>query len=124
MKLSHERFEALVAEALDSLPEAFMRHMQNVEVVVESWPASRTLREAGVPRGETLFGLYEGIPLTERTTGYGNVLPDKITIFQGPIESACTSDDEVRAEVQDTVVHEFAHFFGISDDELRRWGVY
>jgi predicted Zn-dependent protease with MMP-like domain len=124
VKLPHERFEALVAEALDGLPESFMRHMQNVEVIVEAWPAARTLRDAGVPRGETLFGLYEGIPLTERTTSYGNVLPDRITIFQGPIESACASEDEVRAEVQDTVVHEFAHFFGIGDDELRQWGVY
>ncbi len=124
MKLSRERFEALVAEALDSLPESFVRHMLNVEVIAEAWPSARTLRDAGVPRGETLFGLYEGIPLTERTTAYGNVLPDKITIFQGPIETACATEADVRAEVRDTVVHEFAHFFGISDDQLRLWGVY
>ncbi|MBI5876166.1 MAG: metallopeptidase family protein [Chloroflexi bacterium] len=98
--------------------------MRNVEVVIELWPSARTLRDAGVPRDETLFGLYEGIPLTERTSAYGNVLPDKITIFQGPIEAACDSEDDVRAEVSHTVVHEFAHFFGIGDEQLRRWGVY
>lgn len=124
MKLGRERFEALVAEALDALPGPFTQQMRNVEVVIELWPSARTLRDAGVPRDETLFGLYEGIPLTERTSAYGNVLPDKITIFQGPIEAACDSEDDVRAEVSHTVVHEFAHFFGIGDEQLRRWGVY
>jgi len=124
MRLGRDRFEALAAEALDALPEPFTRHMRNVEVVVEMWPSARTLRETGVPRGETLFGLYEGVPLTERTSMYGNVLPDKITIYQGPIEEACDTESDVRDEVAHTVVHEFAHFFGIDDDQLRRWGVY
>lgn len=124
MRLTRQRFEQLVAEALDTLPEQFLRHLRNVEVVVESTPSARTLRAMEVPPGETLFGLYEGIPLTQRTGAYGNVLPDKITIFQQPIEAVCDGEDDVRAEVQHTVVHEFAHFFGIGDDQLTEWGVY
>jgi len=124
MRLSRSRFEQLVVEAVDSLPPQIARHLANVEVVVELWPPRAKLREMGVPPDQTLFGLYEGVPLTQRTTAYGNVLPDKITIFQGPIEQVCATEEETRAEVRHTIIHEFAHFFGIGDEELRRWGVY
>jgi len=94
-------------------------------VPTESSAAARAeVDDNDVPAGETLLGLYEGVPLTERTTHYGLVLPDKITIFQQPIEDMCASEDELRAEVAHTVVHEFAHFFGISDERLHELGAY
>ncbi len=116
------RFERLVAEALDSLPAEIAARMENVEVVVERYPTRRQLAAGRTPRGQTLFGLYEGVPLTARTGSYGLVLPDKITIFQGPIEAYCRSDAQIRDQVRQTVVHEIAHHFGIGDEALREMG--
>jgi predicted Zn-dependent protease with MMP-like domain len=117
-------FEELVAEALDSLPPDIQEKLQNVEVVVEWRPSPAQLRRLGLGSRHTLFGLYEGVPLTGRTSGYGMVLPDKITIFRQPIEACCRSDDQVRQKVRHTVLHELAHHFGISDERLRELGVY
>jgi predicted Zn-dependent protease with MMP-like domain len=117
-------FEALVVEALDSLPPDIQQMLNNVEVVVESRPSPAQLRRLGLgPRG-TLFGLYEGVPLTNRTSGYNLVLPDKITIFRQPIEAYCRTDGQVRQVVRRTVLHELAHHFGISDERLRELGAY
>jgi len=124
MRVSPDRFERLVAEAIDALPAPFAARLQNVEIVIEAWPSRRQLRDSETPAGDTLLGLYEGVPLTERGGGYGMVLPDKITIFQGPIEQEASTDQEVQAQVRHTVVHEIAHFFGISDEQLRRMGAY
>ena len=90
------------------------------ESVVADWPSRRELRDAEVPAGYTLFGLYTGIPLTERTSAYNMVLPDRITIFQGPLCEAFDDPDDLREEIRATVIHEFAHFFGLSDDDLGR----
>lgn len=117
-------FEELVAEALDSLPPDIQEKLENVEVVVEWRPSPAQMRRMGLGPGQTLFGLYEGVPLTERTSGYGLVLPDKITIFRQPIEAYCRSDEQVRRTVRRTVLHELAHHFGISDDRLRELGAY
>jgi len=116
------RFERLVAEALDELPPQFQQRLENVEVVVEDWPTIEALEQAGLGPHQTLFGLYQGIPLTRRTSDYGLVLPDKITIYQGPIERYCRTADEIKRQVQVTVVHEIAHFFGLSDERLRQLG--
>lgn len=118
-------FEVLIAEALDELPPFFQDRMENVEVLVQPWPSRLDLDAAGIPRGYTLLGLYHGIPLTERTQGYNLVPPDTITLFQGPIEAAAGQDpDAIRAQVRRTVIHEIAHYFGISDDRLRELGAY
>ena len=124
MRVSPDRFERLVAEAIDSLPAPFAARLQNVEIVIEAWPSRRQLRDTGTPAEDTLLGLYEGVPLTERGCGYGMVLPDKITIFQGPIEREASTDQEVQSQVRHTVVHEIAYFFGISDEQLRHMGAY
>ncbi len=119
------RFERLVAEALDSLPEVFLVHLDNVEVVIEEWPSAEDLAEAGMEGEERteLLGLYSGIPLTERDTAYAGFLPDRIILFQRPIEAVAGEDPEaVREEVQVTVVHEIAHFYGISDERLDEMG--
>lgn len=123
--MSHAEFERLVVEALDSLPPFFQHKMENIEVLLRRWPTPEDRREAGLPRGHTLLGLYTGIPLTERTSGYNLVTPDVITLFQGPIERAAGGDPrEIREQVRHTVIHEIAHHFGISDDRLRELGAY
>jgi predicted Zn-dependent protease with MMP-like domain len=117
-------FEELVVEALDSLPPDIQEKLENVEVVIELRPSPAQLRRLGLGPSQTLFGLYEGIPLTERTSHYGMVLPDKITIFREPLEARCRSDEQVRQLVRHTVLHELAHHFGISDERLHELGVY
>ncbi len=114
------RFERLVEEALDSLPEEIAARMENVEVVLEDEPPLEEL--ARLPRGVTLFGLYHGIPLTRRGNNYAGVLPDRISIYQGPIERRAGSAEAIRVQVRKTVIHEIAHHFGIDDHLLRELG--
>jgi predicted Zn-dependent protease with MMP-like domain len=122
--MNPHRFQRLVAKALRELPPQFRARIENVEVLIEDEPDPRLLAEVGVPAGGSLLGLYQGIPLTERTTAYSMVLPDRLTIFRKPIEQACASDWEIRHQVRKTVVHEVAHYFGISDRQLHEWGVH
>jgi predicted Zn-dependent protease with MMP-like domain len=118
-----ERFDALVVEALDGLPDWILQMLDNVEVVVDDAPTANQIAAAGdLGAGELLLGLYEGIPLTERTSGYSMVLPDKITLFQHALEATCPDEETLRTEVRVTVVHELAHHFGISDRRLRELG--
>ena len=92
--------------------------MRNVAVVVEHEPSEEVLADVEVEEDETLFGLYQGTPLPDRSWGYGNALPDRISIYQGPIEEACADDDEIRDCVAETVIHEFGHYFGMSEEEI------
>ena len=108
---------------MDELPTAFLHRMENVDIVVEDWPSREQLIGSGLGEDETLLGLYEGIPLPDRYD-YNLVLPDKITLFQRAIESICATEQEVVNEVRATVVHEVAHHFGITDDDLHAMGVY
>lgn len=124
MHLTRHDFEKLVVLALDDLPPYFQEKISNVEVLVKEWPSRRELRDAGVPPGHTLLGLYSGIPLTDRTHNYGMVPPDTITLYQGPIEQSAADIAEIPEVVRHTVIHEFAHHFGISDDRLRELGAY
>ncbi len=124
-KFTREEFDALVEEAIESLPRALLERISNVAIVVENAPAAAQLRRQGIPPGDTLLGLYEGIPLTQRTSHYGNVVPDKITLFQAPIEAAAGYDpNRIREQVRRTVLHEIAHYFGIDDDRLDELGAY
>ena len=112
-------FRRLVSRALEDLPAEFLEKMNNIEVVVEDLPTPEQEADAGGdPEEGLLMGLYEGIPLTERTSAYGGVLPDRITLFQRNIEEVCGSPEEIREEVLKTVLHEIAHHFGIDDDRL------
>ena len=115
--MQREEFERLVIRAIDGLPEEFKRRLDNVDLIVEEWPSRRHLREQGLGSPYQLLGLYEGIPLTERH-GYNLVLPDKITVFQHPIEAICGNAEEIVEEVKKTVIHEIAHHFGIDDERL------
>ncbi len=117
--MDRERFKRLVEMAVEALPEEFRDRLENIAVVVEDSPSPYQLSRARLGSRHTLLGLYEGVPLTERTRSYGMVPPDKITIFQKPIESRCRDDAEITAEIQEVVRHEIAHHFGIGDARLK-----
>ena len=116
--MTHREFEALVERALRTLPRGFKEKIANVAIVVEDWADDETLRELGIEPPDTLYGLYRGIDLTHRDTSYGNVLPDTIHIYQGPIEEDCTDAAEMAELVRDTVIHEIGHYFGLDDDTM------
>lgn len=116
--MTHTEFEVLVERALRTLPRAFKKKIANVAVVVEDWADDETLRDLGIEPPDTLYGLYRGIDLTRRDTSYGNVLPDTIHIYQGPIEQDCVDAEEMAEVVRDTVIHEVGHYFGLDDDTM------
>jgi predicted Zn-dependent protease with MMP-like domain len=122
--MDRERFESLVARAVEALPEEFLDRLENIDVVVEDYPSHDQLDKSSLGKNFTLLGLYEGVPLTQRNTYYGMVAPDKITIFQKTIEAHYGSDDfAIQKEIGKVVRHEIAHHFGISDarlDELEK----
>ena len=116
--MTHTEFEALVERALRTLPRTLKTKIANVAVVIEDWADDETLRELGIEPPDTLYGLYRGIDLTHRDSSYGNVLPDTIHIYQGPIEEDCTDAEEMAELVRDTVIHEIGHYFGLDDDNM------
>ena len=116
--MTRETFSRLVEEALGDIPPRFRDAMRNVAVVVEDEPPQHVLDEMEIEPGDTLFGLYQGIPLPERGWSYGNTLPDRISIYQQPIVEACADEDEIRECVAETVIHEFGHYFGMSEEEI------
>ena len=120
--MERRQFEQLVAEALHALPQEFQERLDNIEVVVEDEPTVEQLAENGPESADSLLGLYEGVPLTERSAHYGLVLPDKISIFKRAIEKACRSDTEIKAEIRSVVRHEIAHYFGFDDKHLDELG--
>ena len=122
ISISREQFEKLVRKALSQLPIDVRNHLDNVDVVVDGSASTSQLVGTGIENEMDLLGLYEGIPLTERY-GYDLVLPDKITLFQKPIESICETQEQVSEEIKATIVHEVAHHFGIDDDRLHNLGL-
>lgn len=122
--MERDRFEELVAEAVEGLPDRFKESLKNISIMVADWPTREQLEEVGTKRKQDLLGLYEGVPLPRRGRGYQMVLPDRITIFQKPIEMRCRSEQKVIERIQRTVRHEIAHYFGISDARLREMGKY
>jgi len=118
--MDRERFEWLVARAVENLPEEFFTRLQNIDVVVEDHPTTGQVSRAGLRHGQTLLGLYEGVPQTKRSRHYGLIPPDKITIFQKPIEAKCKHDAKIIAEIERVVKHEIGHHFGLSDARLQQ----
>jgi predicted Zn-dependent protease with MMP-like domain len=118
--LARADFEALVEQAVDTLPQRFKDLINNVAVMVEDFPSAEIGHEMGLRSRWDLLGLYHGVPLERRGSYYGNVPPDVILIFQKPIERLCDTEEDVSAQVRETVIHEVAHYFGFSEAELRR----
>jgi predicted Zn-dependent protease with MMP-like domain len=116
--MTRSEFEQLVAEALAGIPRRFRKAMANLAIVVEQEPAPDLLAEMEIEPPDTLFGLYQGTPLTERTWGYGNTLPDRILIFQGPHEREAEDEDDLVGCVGETLIHEIGHYFGLSEEEI------
>src|SRR6187549_3097075 len=127
MSISRAHFTALVEEALREIPKRFRNAMTNVAVVVEDNPPPDVLEELEVEPGDTLFGLYQGTPLPERSWGHGNTLPDSVLIFQGPHEREAEDDEDLVALIGETLIHEIGHYFGLSEEDIeeieqRYWG--
>ena len=114
-----EKFEELVNEGIKAIPKKFLAKLDNVDIVIENEPTSEQLEKLRIRRDSFLFGLYEGIPKTKRW-GYGQVLPDKITIFKNPIEKIAQSEQKVKRLVRDIIWHEIAHHFGMDEKEVRK----
>ena len=116
--MTRTAFERLVAEAVTLIPRRFRREIANLALVVEEEPSAELLATMEIEPPDSLYGLYEGTPLTERPWAPGNALPDRITIFQRPIEEDCEDEDEVRAVIGETLIHEVGHYFGMSEEEI------
>ncbi len=116
--MTRARFERLVADALGTMPQSFRQAVRNVAVIVEDAPAPELLDDVGIDPPDTLLGLYEGVPLPERDWTHANALPDRITLFQKPIEAASQNDNEIVVAIGETVIHEFGHYFGLSEEEI------
>jgi predicted Zn-dependent protease with MMP-like domain len=121
------QFEKRVAEALASIPRRFRDAMQNIAIVVEDEPSRELLEEMEINPPDTLLGLYQGTPLTERRWDYGNTLPDRVLIFQGPHERAAEDEEDLVVAIGETLIHEIGHYFGMSEEQIEEieekyWG--
>lgn len=125
MEISDQQFEELINQSMDELPQEYIRGMKNVVVTFDDFPSEEQRQKQQLRHDQTLFGLYEGIPLTKRGSGYNMVLPDKITIFKGPLAHATHDLASLKAQVKHTLWHEIAHHFGLGHDRIhdieRNW---
>ncbi len=115
-------FQEVLRQALDDLPEPFRQALENVAIVVEEWPPGWLLDELGVPPEETLYGFYHGVPLPERSVSLSGNLPDKISIYRGPLQEDFPRAAELRRQIRMTLLHEIGHYFGMDEEELERLG--
>ena len=116
--MQRSQFEKHVAEALASIPRRFRDAMKNIVIVVEDEPSPELLAEMEIEPPDTLLGLYQGTPLTERRWDYGNTLPDRVLIFQGPHERESEDEDDIVVAIAETLIHEIGHYFGLSEEEI------
>ena len=116
--MKRDAFEQLVADALAGLPSRFRKAMSNIAIIVEDEPSRDILRDMEIDPPDTLFGLYQGTPLTERQWAHGNTLPDQILLFQGPHEREAEDEDDLVASIAETLIHEIGHYFGLSEEEI------
>lgn len=121
MMMEEKKFRKLVTEAIDELPNSFKEKIDNLYVVVEDFPSGEILKEQGVKSPYSILGLYQGVPVKKRGVSYTNVLPDRITIYQKPIESLGKDDAQVKERVKEVFRHELGHHFGFSEKELAEY---
>jgi predicted Zn-dependent protease with MMP-like domain len=117
--MTRAQFERLVAEAVTLIPKRFRQEMTNIAIVVEDAPSPVLLDELDIQPPDSLLGLYQGVPLPERSWDYGNHLPDRITLYQHPIEREAADEDDVRAVIGETLIHEVGHYFGLSEEAIQ-----
>jgi predicted Zn-dependent protease with MMP-like domain len=122
VKLSEEEFDAIVKKALRRVPAEIGQHLDNLIISVRKRPSKKMLREMDVPEDDTLFGVFEGVPLIERSVTSPPLFPDSILLFQEPLEAACETIEQLKEEIEVTVVHEIAHFVGMSEERLAELG--
>ena len=116
--VSNEQFEAMISEAMDELPQKYIAGLQNIVITFEDLPTQEQRRRQNLQAWQTLFGLYEGIPRTQRGNNYNLVLPDKITIFKIPLEQASNNDNDLKENIKRTLWHEIAHYYGLGHDRI------
>ena len=117
--MTREEFRELVEEAIDTIPRRFAREVRNLAIVIEDEPSEELLDEMEMGPDDILLGLYQGTPMNERGWGYGNQLPDRITLFQATIEEDCDDDEgEIVIAIGETLIHELGHYFGMSEEEI------
>ncbi len=116
--MQRQEFDRLVAEAIAGIPRRFRSAMKNLAIVVEREPSAELLEEMEIEPPDTLLGLYQGTPLTERRWDFGNALPDRILLFQGPIERESKDEDDLVVAIGETLIHEIGHYFGMSEEEI------
>ena len=119
-----EEFERIAEEAYEALPDSFKKRIENVRIVVEDFPHEEQLRKVGASSPHSLLGLYQGVPLSHRLSGYGTypTIPDTITLFRKNIESVARQDSQVRERIREVLIHEIAHYFGMTEEEIRQAG--
>jgi predicted Zn-dependent protease with MMP-like domain len=122
MNLNDAAFARIVRRAVDRIPDEIMRHVQNVAITVEDWPSEELLADMGLPPDEPLLGVYTGVALPERSLSSPEIFPDTIILFKGPLLDICETIEELEEEIEITVVHEIAHYFGISEERLEELG--
>jgi|SRR5581483_7135488 predicted Zn-dependent protease with MMP-like domain len=122
--LTIEEFEQIIDETIEALPAQFRERIENLAIVVEEFPDAWTMEAAGVSHRYDLLGFYHGIPLTGRTHDYGNVAPDKISLYRQPLMAHYRTPESLRQGIRHTVLHELAHYFGIDDARLLEIGAY
>ena len=122
MNVSTEEFQELMEKAMESIPEDFKNRIDNIVFIVEPYPSSNDLIRLGMTDGRHLLGLYSGTPYTHRNTWYAGTVPDRIILFQRNIEAICRTEEELTEKIKEVVIHEIAHYFGMTDKEIREAG--
>jgi predicted Zn-dependent protease with MMP-like domain len=120
--LDRTRFIRLIRRALREMPQPFQQHLKEIDIVVKRRPSAAEVRAAGLGQDESMYGFYQGVPMTERGSGYGMTVPDVIYIYQEPLEEDFPDDRDLVEEIRTTVLHEVGHFFGIDDERLEELG--
>ena len=120
MQLTDEQFDQLITRAMDELPQEYIKGLDNVVIVQADDPTSEQLQKMKVGQDHVLLGLYEGIPLTQRGSGFSGMLPDKITLFKNPILAVVSGDDELQEQIKRTLWHEIAHYYGLNHSHIDR----
>jgi len=117
--MNKDEFEKLVLEAIKEIPVKFRHRMENVEITVEDRPSQEILEKQGIAQGSLLLGLYQGVPITKRTTYYTNVLPDKITIYQENVEKITSGEKNLKETIKRVIIHEIGHYYGLGEEDMK-----